>query len=123
MSFTFTSGGSSGLNVLQEIWNLGQAIQGGESAAISSMITTLGDAYSSINNEAAINGATLSDLTNQQSAINVIQTNEEGTLSNLAGYGRGPGDHQAGTGANGLPGCPPGYRNSRQPQPAFAAYK
>ena len=81
--FTFNSGGSSGLNVLQEIWNLGQALQNGDSSTISSLSTTLGDAFSSINNEAAINGSTLSDLTNQQSAINVIQTNEEGTLSNL----------------------------------------
>lgn len=80
--FSFTSGGNT-LNVLQVISGLGQAIQTGDSATISSDITTLNDAYNHINNEAAISGATLSDLTNQQSAINVMQTNEQGALSNL----------------------------------------
>jgi len=80
--FTYTSGGNS-LNVLQEIWGLGQDIQNGNSAAISSDITTLNDAFNHINGESAVNGATLSDLTNQQSAINVIQTNEKSTLSSL----------------------------------------
>lgn len=80
--FSFTSGGNT-LNVLQVISGLGQAIQNGDSATISSDINTLNDAYNHINNESAVNGATLSDLTNQQSAINVIQTNEKSTLSNL----------------------------------------
>ena len=80
--FTFTSGGST-LNVLQVIWGLGQAIQSGDSATISSDINTLNDAYNSINNETAVNGTTLSDLTNQQSAINVMNTNTQSTLSSL----------------------------------------
>ncbi len=80
--FTFSSGGST-LNVLQVIWGLGQAIQSGDSATVSSDINTLTDAYNSINNESAVNGATLSDLTGQQSAINVMQTNTKSTLSNL----------------------------------------
>jgi flagellar hook-associated protein 3 FlgL len=80
--FTYTSGGNT-LNVLQEIWGLGQAIQSGDSTTISSDITTLNDAYNNINNETAVNGTTLSHLTTQQSAINVIQTNEKSTLSNL----------------------------------------
>ncbi len=80
--FTFSSGGST-LNVLQQIWSLGQAIQSGDSATISSCVNTLNDAYNNITNESAINGTTLSDLTNQQSAINVMQTNEQGALSNL----------------------------------------
>ncbi len=80
--FTFSSGGST-LNVLQEIWNLGQAIQSGNSATISSSIDTLNDAYNHITNESTINGTTLSDLTTQQSAINVMKTNEQGALSNL----------------------------------------
>ncbi len=80
--FSYTSGGNT-LNVLQEIWGLGQAIQTGDSAAINSDLTTLNDAYNHINNESAINGATLSELTTQQSAINVMQTNEQSTLSKL----------------------------------------
>ncbi|MGA2936077.1 MAG: flagellin [Syntrophobacteraceae bacterium] len=80
--FSFTSGGNT-LNVLQVIAGLGQALQTGDSATVSSDITTLNDAYNHINNEAAINGATLSDLSTQKSAINVMQTNAQSTLSNL----------------------------------------
>lgn len=80
--FSYTSGGNS-CNVLQEIWGLGQAIQQGNTSAIQSCQTTLNDALNSINNESAVNGNTLSDLSNQQSAISVIQTNLNSTLSNL----------------------------------------
>ena len=80
--FTYTSGGST-LNVLQEIWGLGQAIQKGDSTTISSDMTTLNDAFNHVNAESAVNGATLDDLTSQQSAISVMQTNEKSTLSNL----------------------------------------
>ena len=80
--FSFSSGGQT-LNVLQVIWGLGQALQSGDSATISSDINTLNDAYNHINNESAINGTMLSELTNQQSAINAIQTNEKTTLSGL----------------------------------------
>ncbi len=80
--FSFTSGGST-LNVLNVISGLAQAIQTGDSATISNDITTLNDAYSHVNNEAAINGSTLSELTNKQSAITAIQTNEKSTLSNF----------------------------------------
>jgi flagellar hook-associated protein 3 FlgL len=80
--FSFTSGGNT-LNVLQEIWGLGQAIQKGDSATIQSKSATLDDAFNHVNNENAVNGATLSGLTNQQSAISVIQTNQQSTLSSL----------------------------------------
>ncbi len=80
--FTYTSGGNT-LNVLQEIWGLGQAIQNGDSTAISSYVTTLNDAFNHVNDESAVNGAMLSNLTNQQSAITAIQTNAQSTLSNL----------------------------------------
>jgi flagellar hook-associated protein 3 FlgL len=80
--FNYTSGGNN-CNVLQEIWSLGQDIQNGDSAGISSELTTLNDAYNHVNNESAVNGATLDDLTSQQSAINVMQTNEQSTLSNF----------------------------------------
>jgi flagellar hook-associated protein 3 FlgL len=80
--FSFTSGGNT-LNVLQVIAGLGQALQTGDSATVSSDITTLNDAYNHINNEAAINGATLSDLSTQKSAIDVMQTDAQSTLSNL----------------------------------------
>ena len=80
--FTYTSGGSN-CNVLQEIWNLGQDIQNNNSTGISSDLTSLTDAYNHVNDESAVNGATLDDLTSQQSAINVIQTNDQSTRSNL----------------------------------------
>jgi flagellar hook-associated protein 3 FlgL len=80
--FSFTSGGKT-LNVLQEIWNLGQAIQTGDSAAITSEITTMNDAFNHINDESTINGANLSTLSSQKSAISVFQTNDQSNLSNL----------------------------------------
>jgi flagellar hook-associated protein 3 FlgL len=80
--FSFTSGGNT-LNVLQVIWGLGQAIQSGDSATITSDVNTLNDAYSHITNESAINGTTLSDLSTQQSAITAMQTSEQSTLSSL----------------------------------------
>ena len=80
--FTYTSGGNPA-NLLQTIWGLGQAIQNGDTDSISSDLTSLSDAFDHINTESAINGSTLSALTNQQSAINVIQTNEKSTLSGL----------------------------------------
>ncbi len=81
--FTYTSGGNNNVNMLQEIWNLGQDIQNNNSTGISSDLTSLSDAFDHINNESSVNGSTLSELTNQQSAINVIQTNEKSTLSGL----------------------------------------
>ena len=80
--FSYSSGGST-LNVLQEIWGLKQAIQNGDSATISSKLTTLDDAFNHINNESTTIGSMLSELTTQQSAINAFQTNEQSTLSNL----------------------------------------
>ncbi|SPF36274.1 putative Flagellar hook-associated protein 3 [Syntrophobacter sp. SbD1] len=80
--FTYSSGGST-LNVLSEIQGLGQAIQSGDSAAISNSITTLGDAFNNVNNQSEVEGARLSELTTQQSALNVFQTNDKGQLSNL----------------------------------------
>ena len=69
--------------MLQEIWGLKQAIQNGDSATISSKLTTLDDAFNHINNESTTIGSMLSELTTQQSAINAFQTNEQSTLSNL----------------------------------------
>jgi flagellar hook-associated protein 3 FlgL len=80
--FNYTSGANN-CNVLQEIWSLGQDIQKGDSAAISGDMTSLQDAFNHVNNESAVNGATLNDLTSQQSAISVIQTDEKSTLSSL----------------------------------------
>ncbi len=82
--FTFTSGGKT-LNVMQELWNLQQALQNGDTSTISSEITTMNDAYNNIDNESGTYGTTQSDLTNQQTAINVILENEQGTLTNLEG--------------------------------------
>ena len=62
---------------------MGRTIQNDDSTTISSDITSLNDAYNHVNNESAVNGATLNDLTSQQSAINVMQTNDQSTRSNL----------------------------------------
>ena len=80
--FTFSSGGST-LNVLHEIWSLGQAIKNGDSATVSSSITTMNDAFNHINDELTTVGCTLSNLSNQQSAITAFTTTEQSTLSNL----------------------------------------
>jgi flagellar hook-associated protein 3 FlgL len=79
---SFTSGGQT-LNVLQEISGLEQAVKNGDSATISSKIQTLSDAFNHINDELTINGARLSTLDSQKSAIGVFQTNAQQDLSNL----------------------------------------
>ncbi len=80
--FNYSSGGNT-LNVLQQISDLGQAIQNGDSATISSSLTTLNDAFNHVNNESATVGYMLSELTTRQSAINAFVTNGQSTLSNL----------------------------------------
>jgi flagellar hook-associated protein 3 FlgL len=80
--FTFTSGGQS-LNVLNQLWQLKEALTNGDSSTVSNSITTLGDAFDHINDESAIVGTSLSELTTQQSAISVFQTNDQSNLSNL----------------------------------------
>jgi flagellin-like hook-associated protein FlgL len=80
--FNYTSGGST-QNVLNAIWGLGQAIQEGNSATVSSSITTLNDAFNHINNELSTVGSMVSDITTQQSAVTTIKTNEQSALSNL----------------------------------------
>lgn len=80
--FSYSSGGST-LNVLNEIWGLEHALKTGDTATISSKITTLGDAFNNINNETAINGDRLSALSTQKSAISIFQTNVQDELSNL----------------------------------------
>lgn len=80
--FSYQSGGST-LNVLSEIQGLGQAIQSGDTSTISNSITTLTDAFNNVNNQSEIEGARLSELTTQQSALTVFQTNDQGVLSNL----------------------------------------
>ncbi|HYA41887.1 MAG TPA: hypothetical protein VEF34_11320 [Syntrophobacteraceae bacterium] len=80
--FTYTSGGNT-LNVLNQIWQLQQALENGDSTAVTNSITTLSDAFDHINDESAIVGANLSELNTQKSAISVFQTNDQSILSNL----------------------------------------
>ena len=80
--FYYTSGGNN-TNVLQELRGLKQAIETGDSATISSKLTTLQDAFNNINDMSAINGGMLSELSTQKSAISAFQTNEQSTLSSL----------------------------------------
>ncbi|MGC9964841.1 MAG: flagellar hook-associated protein FlgL [Syntrophobacteraceae bacterium] len=80
--FSYSSGANS-LNVLHEIWDLGNAIKTGDSAKIGDKLTTLNDAFTHINNELTTIGCKLSDLSTKQSAITAFTTTETGTLSNL----------------------------------------
>jgi len=80
--FTYTSGGNT-LNVLNQIWQLQQALDNGDSSAVTNSITTLSDAFDHVNDESAIVGGNLSDLNSQQSAISVFKTNDQSILSNL----------------------------------------
>lgn len=72
-----------GVNVLNAIWSLGQAIQSGNSTDVSSSLTTIGDAFNQVNDQLATVGTMVSGLTNQQSALSTMVTNEKGVLSNL----------------------------------------
>jgi flagellar hook-associated protein 3 FlgL len=81
-SYTSPSDGST-QNVLNEIWELGNAITTGDTSTVSASITTLGDAFDHINNELTTAGCTLSNLTAQQSAIETFQTSDDSTLSDL----------------------------------------
>ncbi len=80
--YTSSADGSS-QNVLNAIWTLGHAIQTGDSATVSSSITTLSDAFNHISNESSVAGSMVSDISTQQSAISAIQLNAKTTLSNL----------------------------------------
>lgn len=80
--FTFSNGAGSA-NVLQEIWNLQQAVTSGNTTEITSKMNLMDSAFDNINSQSAINGGRLSQLDNQKSAISVFQTNAKGQLSNL----------------------------------------
>lgn len=80
--FTYTSGGNT-LNVLQEIWKLGQEIQNGDTSGINTSMTTLDDAYTHVNDELTTVGSRLASLDSQKTAINTFITNEKSTLSSL----------------------------------------
>ncbi len=79
---TYTSGGTS-CNVLNQIWQLKQALANGNTTAITNSITTLSDAFDHINEESAIVGTNLSELSTQSSAISSVLTTTQSELSNL----------------------------------------
>jgi flagellar hook-associated protein 3 FlgL len=80
--FTFTSGGST-KNVLSQLYQLQQALNNGDSSAISGAITTMGDAFENVNNQITINGDRMSALSTQQSALTTLQTDTKNELSGL----------------------------------------
>jgi flagellar hook-associated protein 3 FlgL len=81
-ALSYTAGGTT-TNALQDIADLKKAILAGDTATISSKITSLDVAFNTVNNAAAVNGARLSALDTQKAAIGVFQTNDQGNLSNL----------------------------------------
>ena len=76
-----TPGGSN--DVLNQIWSLGQALSNGNSTAVSNSITTLSNAFNQVNDQLTTIGANVSALSNQQSALNTLVTNETGFLSGI----------------------------------------
>lgn len=81
--FTFASG-SDTLNVLNELWELREAIKSQDSTTISDKLTTLGDALSAVSKQTAITGTRLAALDERESAISVFKTNEQQELTDLA---------------------------------------
>lgn len=77
--FGSTSGGS---NILQDLWNLQQALTNNDSTAISSSLTAMNNDFDQVNNQLTVIGTSLSSLTTQQTALNTMLTNEKGVLSN-----------------------------------------
>ncbi len=75
-----TSGGGS--NVLNDIWNLQQALANNNSSGVNTAITALGNDFNQINTQLGSIGTTLSGLTSQQTALSTVITNEQGVLSN-----------------------------------------
>jgi flagellar hook-associated protein 3 FlgL len=75
-----TSGGGS--NVLNDIWNLQNALATGNTAGISASVTTLGNDFNQLNTQLGTIGTTLAGFTSQQTALSTVITNAQGVLSN-----------------------------------------
>ncbi|MGC9195547.1 MAG: flagellin [Syntrophobacteraceae bacterium] len=72
----------SGSNILNDIWNLQQALASGNTSQVSASITTLGNDFNQINTQLASVGTTLDSFTSQQTALSTVITNAQGVLSN-----------------------------------------
>lgn len=79
--FSFTSGNSTH-NVLEEIWQLREAVKSGDTAKVQAKLTTLDDAYKSVSKQGAFTGSRLNALETQRSTVELLQTQIEGWLSN-----------------------------------------
>lgn len=74
-----TASGAS--NVLNDLYNLQQALNSGNATDINNSAVTIGNDYNQITQQLTSIGTTLSGLTTQQSALNTMVTNEQGVLS------------------------------------------
>ncbi len=81
-AFEFTSGAST-LNVINEVWQLKDAIRTGNSTNITAKLGTLIQASDAISKQTSIIGSRLSSLDQQKSAITLIKTNTQSNLSDV----------------------------------------
>ncbi len=79
---SFTSGGDA-LNIVQEVWELKQAVSTEDTNAITEKLNTLEDAFNSIASKTTTTGQRLSALETKQSAITSLQTVMKSRLSDL----------------------------------------
>lgn len=82
-AFNFQDGGST-LNVIQEVWQLKNAISTGDTATVAAKLSTLDAAFQYIGQQTVVTGSRLSTLDAQQTAINVFKTDGQTSLSNLS---------------------------------------
>ncbi|MCE5334548.1 MAG: hypothetical protein LLG06_08135 [Desulfobacteraceae bacterium] len=82
-AISFTNSAGDTVTVLEEIWNLREAVDSGDSTAVTTSLANLSKAFESVNSEATVTGARLSAFEDQTTAISVFKTNEKTTLSDL----------------------------------------
>jgi flagellar hook-associated protein 3 FlgL len=82
-AFDFQSGGST-LNVIQEIWQLKQAIGTGDTTTIEAKLGTLDTAFQSVGQRSVLTGTREATLDGQKTAINVFKTDAKIRLSDIA---------------------------------------
>jgi flagellar hook-associated protein 3 FlgL len=82
-AFNFQSGGST-LNVIQEVWQLKQAISTGDTTTIEAKLGTLDTAFQYIGEQSVITGSRESTLAGQKSAIDAFKTDSQTRLSDLS---------------------------------------
>jgi flagellar hook-associated protein 3 FlgL len=81
--FNFQIGGTTH-NMIQEVWNLKQAIATGNTTTIQNEVGILNQASQYLAQQTVTTGSRLDTLQNQQSAITALTTDEQSHLSDLS---------------------------------------